>query len=109
MSNGFYTEQSTPMRTRLLAEARLFRAVPLFFLPHANTVKLKITTTELSVDVSFVNYVLHHHLADYETGVGCDVMEKSIRMVRGISSLEARFYRVRDVLKSSRHFKHPEC
>lgn len=78
-------------------------------LPLADITKLQITTIELSGNASFVNYVRHHRLIDSATGLTLDVIEKSIRKIAGISSLEARFYRDRGFLTHSVHFKHPKC
>jgi len=78
-------------------------------LPGVSMVDVDIVSTDLSGNASFVNYVRHHELTHKVTGDVIEVVEKSIRKVFGISSLEARFYRERDVLSSSVHFKHPPC
>lgn len=71
--------------------------------------RFRISTTDLASNASVVNYVRHHRLTDRDTGVTLDVVEKSIRKVALITSLESRFYRERDVLANSVHFKHPAC
>jgi hypothetical protein len=68
-----------------------------------------ISTRPLESNASFVNYVHHHHLTHLSTGATLDVVEKSIRKLLFISSLESRFYRERDVLAGGAHFKHPGC
>lgn len=68
-----------------------------------------IVTTDLASNASFVNYVRHHRLTDLATGATLDVIEKSIRKLLFITSLESRFYRERNVLGDSVHFKHPTC
>ncbi|WP_223511718.1 phosphotransferase [Pseudomonas sp. GL-B-19] len=60
-------------------------------------------------NASFVNYVHHHRLTHRQTGVTLDVVEKSIRKLLGISSLESRFHREGSVLANSTHFQHPQC
>jgi thiamine kinase-like enzyme len=68
-----------------------------------------IVTSDLASNASFVNYVRHHRLTELATGATVDVIEKSIRKILFISSLESRFYRERNVLADSIHFKHPSC
>jgi hypothetical protein len=68
-----------------------------------------IVTTDLASNASFVNYVRHHRLTDLATGATLDVIEKSIRKILFMTSLESRFYRERNVLADSVHFKHPVC
>lgn len=80
-----------------------------FLLPEYRADKFSITTVDLSANASFVNYVRHHQLTDIETGSTQDVVEKSIRKMLFITSLESRFYRERHVLADSVHFKHPAC
>ncbi|WP_236710335.1 phosphotransferase [Pseudomonas sp. RIT-PI-q] len=80
-----------------------------FLLPAYRADGFSITTTDLASNASFVNYVRHHRLTDLSTGATLDVVEKSIRKVAFITSLESRFYRERDVLADSVHFKHPAC
>jgi hypothetical protein len=78
-------------------------------LPEVEMADVEIVSTDLSSNASFVNYVRHHRLTHKITGDMIEVVEKSIRKIAGISSLEARFYREREVLTSSSHFKHPPC
>lgn len=68
-----------------------------------------ITTRDLESNASFVNYVRHHHLTHQSSGATLDVVEKSIRKLLFISSLESRFYRERGVLAGGEHFQHPGC
>jgi hypothetical protein len=68
-----------------------------------------IKTTELAGNASFVNYVRLHQLTHQASNTTLHVVEKSIRKVVGISSLEARFHRERGVLDGSQHFQHPRC
>lgn len=69
----------------------------------------RINTLDLNSNASFVNYVRHHRLTHLPSGTTLDVVEKSIRKLLFISSLESRFYRERDVLAGSVHFRHPGC
>lgn len=80
-----------------------------FLLPGYRAEGFSIITTDLASNASFVNYVRHHRLTNLDTGATLDVVEKSIRKVLFITSLESRFYRERDVLADSIHFKHPAC
>jgi thiamine kinase-like enzyme len=80
-----------------------------FLLPAYRAGGFSISTTDLASNASFVNYVRHHRLTNPDTGATLDVVEKSIRKVAFITSLESRFYRERDVLADSVHFKHPTC
>jgi hypothetical protein len=80
-----------------------------FFLPVYRVDGFSIVTTDLASNASFVNYVRHHRLTDLATGATVDVIEKSIRKILFITSLESRFYRERNVLSESVHFKHPTC
>jgi hypothetical protein len=68
-----------------------------------------ITTSDLASNASFVNHVHHHCLTHRQTGASLDVVEKSIRKLFGISSLESRFHREGNVLANSTHFRHPQC
>ncbi|SEM99283.1 Phosphotransferase enzyme family protein [Pseudomonas sp. ok272] len=68
-----------------------------------------VSTQDLESNASFVNYVRHHRLTHLHSGDTFDVVEKSIRKVLFISSLEARFYRERGALAGSVHFQHPDC
>jgi hypothetical protein len=68
-----------------------------------------ITTLNLDSNASFVKYVHHHRLTHRQTGVTLDVVEKSIRKLFGISSLESRFHREGGVLDNCTHFHHPQC
>lgn len=96
-ANAFWlSNKSLPERLSLL-------------LPKVVMADVEIVSTDLSSNASFVNYVRHHRLTHKTTGDTLEVVEKSIRKILGISSLEARFYRERDVLTSSAHFKHPPC
>ncbi|VVO11775.1 phosphotransferase [Pseudomonas fluorescens] len=95
--NAFWLSQAT-------LEKRLS-----FLLPAYRADRFSITSVDLSSNASFVNYVRHHRLTDLDTGATQDLVEKSIRKVLFITSLESRFYRERDVLTDSVHFKHPEC
>lgn len=99
-------QASTPLYR--LAQGTLGQRLGLL-LPGVDVAALRITTTELSGNASFVNYVRHHHLEHPAMGAVLDVVEKSIRKVAFISSLEARFYRERQVLEGSVHFQHPAC
>jgi hypothetical protein len=80
-----------------------------FFLPVYRADGFSIVTTDMASNASFVNYVRHHRLTDLATGATQDVIEKSIRKTLFITSLESRFYRERNVLNASVHFKHPSC
>jgi hypothetical protein len=80
-----------------------------FLLPVYRPDKFTIVSTDLASNASFVNYVRHHRLTDLVTGATVDVIEKSIRKILFITSLESRFYRERNVLSESVHFKHPTC
>lgn len=80
-----------------------------FLLPGYRADQVSIVTSDLASNASFVNYVRHHRLTDLVTGATVDVIEKSIRKILFISSLESRFYRERNVLAGSVHFKHPSC
>jgi len=80
-----------------------------FVLPGYRPDQFSITTTDLASNASFVSYVRHHRLTDLTSGATLDVIEKSIRKILFITSLESRFYRERDVLAGSLHFKHPDC
>jgi hypothetical protein len=71
--------------------------------------RYSIVTTDLASNASFVNFVRHHRLTDLATGDTLDVIEKSIRKILFITSLESRFYRERNVLSDSVHFQHPDC
>ena len=68
-----------------------------------------ITTRDLESNASFVDYVRHHHLTHQPSGATLEVVEKSIRKLLFISSLESRFYRERGALAGGVHFKHPGC
>ncbi|MBF4554909.1 phosphotransferase [Pseudomonas sp. p50] len=94
-SNAFWLSRST-------LEKRLS-----FLLPAYRADSFSITTADLASNASFVNYVRHHRLTDLSTGTTLDVIEKSIRKTIFITSLESRFYRERNVLGASVHFKHP--
>lgn len=78
-------------------------------LPDVAMDDVEVVSTDLSANAAFVNYVRHHQLTHKPSGDVIEVVEKSIRKVLGISSLESRFYRERDVLTSSTHFQHPPC
>ena len=80
-----------------------------FLLPTYRADGFSITTTDLASNASFVNYVRHHRLTNLDTGATLDVVEKSIRKVAFITSLESRFYREREILADSVHFQHPAC
>ncbi|MDD2104022.1 phosphotransferase family protein [Pseudomonas putida] len=80
-----------------------------FSLPVYQADDFSIVTTDLASNASFVNYVRHHRLTHLATGATVDVIEKSIRKILFITSLESRFYRERYVLSESVHFKHPTC
>ena len=80
-----------------------------FLLPTYRADGFSIATIDLASNASFVNYVRHHRLTNLDTGATLDVVEKSIRKVGFITSLESRFYREREVLADSVHFKHPAC
>lgn len=95
--NGFWLSHAT-------LEKRLS-----FVLPEYRADKFSITTTDLASNASFVSYVRHHRLTDLTSGDTLDVIEKSIRKILFITSLESRFYRERDALAKSMHFKHPDC
>lgn len=68
-----------------------------------------LETSELSGNASFVNYVRLHRAVHTPSGKVLEVVEKSIRKLIGVSSLEARFYRERGMLDGSQHFQHPRC
>jgi thiamine kinase-like enzyme len=80
-----------------------------FFLPVYRVDGFSIVTTDLASNASFVSYVRHHRLTDLDTGATIDVIEKAIRKILFIPSLESRFYREHNVLWGSVHFKHPRC
>lgn len=80
-----------------------------FLLPAYRADGFSIATTDLASNASFVNYVRHHRLRDLNNGTTVDVIEKSIRKILFIPSLESRFYQERSVLGESIHFKHPTC
>lgn len=98
------SNRSTFWITRATLEKRLS-----FLLPGYRADQVSIVTSDLASNASFVNYVRHHRLTDLVTGATVDVIEKSIRKILFISSLESRFYRERNVLAGSVHFKHPSC
>jgi hypothetical protein len=77
------------------------------FIPGYRADGISIITADLASNASFVNYVRHHRLTVIATGATVDVIEKSIRKTLFITSLESRFYRERNVLSESVHFKHP--
>ncbi len=109
MSSESNTELSVSGRHAFwLSHATLEKRLS-FLLPAYRADGFSITTTDLASNASFVNYVRHHRLTDLGTGATLDVVEKSIRKVGFITSLESRFYRERDVLADSVHFKHPTC
>jgi hypothetical protein len=91
-----------------LSHATLEKRLNLF-MPGYQADGVSIVTTNLASNASFVNYVRHHRLTVHATGATVDVIEKSIRKTLFISSLESRFYRERNVLNESVHFKHPPC
>lgn len=77
--------------------------------PDLSIVQCVIKSRELSGNASFVNYVRHHCITDRVTGETFDVVEKSVRKIAFIKSLESRFYREQSALSGSLHFKHPDC
>lgn len=79
------------------------------FLPKMDMRQVVTVSTDLPSNGSFVNYVRHHTLTHIPSGAMLDVVEKSIRKLGFVSSLEARFYRERHVLADSINFKHPAC
>jgi thiamine kinase-like enzyme len=79
----------------------------LFLFPSLNRDSLAITTTELSSNASFVNYVRLIKVADSTSALELFVIEKSIRKIAGISSLEARYHRQAEFTPSSSIFQHP--
>ncbi|WP_237886690.1 phosphotransferase family protein [Pseudomonas sp. PGPR40] len=109
MSSESNTELSVSGRHAFwLSHAALEKRLS-FLLPAYRADGFSITTTDLASNASFVNYVRHHRLTELGTGETLDVVEKSIRKIGFITSLESRFYRERDVLADSVHFKHPTC
>lgn len=78
-------------------------------LPGVNMDEVDIVSTELSGNASFVKYVRHHLLTHRSSGEVLEVVEKSIRKIFFISSLEARFYREYGMLNNSAYFQHPGC
>jgi hypothetical protein len=98
------SNRNTFWLTRATLEKRLC-----FLLQGYQAEKFSIVTTDLASNASFVSYVRHHRLTDLTTGATVDLIEKSIRKILFITSLESRFYRERDVLANSIHFKHPSC
>lgn len=80
-----------------------------WLLPQVSVSDIDISTTELSGNAAFVQYVRLHRLTHLSSGQVLHVVEKSIRKVLGITSLEARFYRERGMLATSQHFQHPQC
>lgn len=80
-----------------------------WLLPHIAIAEIKVVTTELSGNAAFVQYVRHHQLTHLPSGSVLQVVEKSIRKLAGIRSLEARFFREHDMLQGSEHFQHPRC
>jgi hypothetical protein len=70
---------------------------------------LEVCTTELSGNASFVNYVRLHKITHVPSGAVLEVIEKSIRKIIGITSMESRFYHEGDLLTNSLHFQHPRC
>ncbi|MGF6329737.1 aminoglycoside phosphotransferase (APT) family kinase protein [Pseudomonas sp. BS3782 TE3695] len=109
MSTESNTETSVSGRNAFwLSHATLEKRLG-FLLPAYQADDFSISTTDLASNASFVNYVRHHRLTDLGTGATLDVVEKSIRKIGFITSLESRFYRERDVLADSIHFKHPAC
>lgn len=78
-------------------------------LPETDMAEVVAVSTELSSNASFVNYVRHHRLTHLPSGAVLDVVEKSIRKVGFVSSLEASFYREIHLFADSVHFQHPPC
>lgn len=78
-------------------------------LPDVSMDEVVVVSTDLGSNASFVNYVRHHLLTHAPSGAILEVVEKSIRKIGFISSLEARFYREHDVLQDSTYFQHPQC
>lgn len=67
-----------------------------------------IVSDDLSSNAAFVNFVRRHKITNSVTGQSFDIVEKSVRKLAFVTSLEARFYREHDVLKASVQFHHPE-
>lgn len=80
-----------------------------FLLPDLDWATTSVTTKTLPSNASFVKYVRHHQLVDTRTGQTIDLVEKSIRKIFFVPSLEARFYSEQGVLADSQYFKHPTC
>jgi hypothetical protein len=78
-------------------------------LPEMDMTEVVTVSTELPSNASFVNYVRHHTLTHLPSGAVLDVVEKSIRKLGFVSSLEAGFYRERWLFADSVHFQHPPC
>ena len=78
-------------------------------LPNVSMSEVVVVSTDLRSNASFVNYVRHHLLTHAPSGTVLEVVEKSIRKIGFISSLEARFYREHEMLQDSLHFQHPPC
>jgi hypothetical protein len=77
--------------------------------PSISITDYSVESKDLTSNASFVNFVRHHRLTNIKTGVRIDLIEKSVKKVALITSLESRFYRERNILMSALHFKHPVC
>lgn len=91
-----------------LTNKTLLKRLSLLF-PDVDMAEVNIVSTELCGNASFVNYVRRHQLTHIPSGAMMDLVEKSIRKLCFISSLEATFYRERHVLANSQYFQHPRC
>lgn len=81
-----------------------------WLLSDASAHELDVQTSELSGNASFVNYVRLHIITHKRSGAVLEVVEKSVRKILAIPSLEARFYRERDeIVQANKHFRHPRC
>lgn len=80
-----------------------------FLLPDLNWKSVNIDTQPLVSNASFVNFVQHHRITDSTTGESVDIVEKSVRKILFITSLEARFHREGNILGESKYFRHPRC
>lgn len=107
MGFEFYTPLGGK-RARWLSQKALVDRLA-WLLPQVAPGEINVHTTELSGNASFVQFVRLHRLTYRPTGTVLHVVEKSIRKLVGISSLETRFYREGDMLKGSKHFQHPRC
>lgn len=77
--------------------------------PSVPSAGFTVESRDLPSNATFVNFVRHHRLTDIATGERFDIVEKSIRKVALVASLESRFYLERTALHGSVHFRHPDC